>query len=90
MSATASTSASTQERLLRARAASARLALLSTEEKNALLLAIAAAIEANENNILDANSEDVEKFGLESANQVGSVARLLERFTGKNAGVGKE
>ncbi len=67
MSATASTGASTQERLLRARAASARLALLSTEEKNALLLAIAAAIEANENNILDANREDVEKSGLDGA-----------------------
>lgn len=67
MPATASTSASTQERLLRARAASARLALLSTEEKNSLLLAIAAAIEANESNILDANCEDVEKSGLESA-----------------------
>ena len=35
--------ATTQEKLLRARAASARLALLSTEEKNALLLAIADA-----------------------------------------------
>jgi gamma-glutamyl phosphate reductase len=35
--------ASTQEKLLRARAASVKLALLSTEEKNALLLAIANA-----------------------------------------------
>jgi glutamate-5-semialdehyde dehydrogenase len=67
MSITVTTAASTQEKLLRARAASARLALLSTEEKNGLLLAIAAAIEANEKNILDANREDVEKSGLESA-----------------------
>jgi glutamate-5-semialdehyde dehydrogenase len=67
MSATVTTAASTQEKLLRARAASARLALLSSEEKNALLLAIAAAIEANEKNILDANREDVEKSSLESA-----------------------
>jgi len=67
MSATVTTAASTQEKLLRARAASARLALLSSEEKNALLLAIAAAIEANERNILDANREDVEKSSLESA-----------------------
>jgi glutamate-5-semialdehyde dehydrogenase len=67
MSATVTTVASTQEKLLRARAASARLALLSSEEKNALLLAIAAAIEANEKNILDANREDVEKSSLESA-----------------------
>src|ERR1700751_1267669 len=67
MSAIVTTAASTQEKLLRARAASAKLALLSTEEKNALLLAIAAAVEANEKNILAANREDVEKSGLESA-----------------------
>jgi glutamate-5-semialdehyde dehydrogenase len=58
---------STQQRLLRARAASAKLALLSTEEKDALLLAIADAIEANEKSILDANREDVEDSGLEGA-----------------------
>ena len=67
MSATVTTAASTQEKLLRARVASARLALLSTEEKNALLLAIGAAIEANEKNILEANREDVEKSGLDGA-----------------------
>jgi glutamate-5-semialdehyde dehydrogenase len=58
---------STQQRLLRARAASAKLALLSTETKDALLLAIADAIEANEKSILDANREDVEDSGLEGA-----------------------
>ena len=67
MAATLTTAASTQEKLLRARAASARLALLSTSEKNALLLAIADAIEANEKNILAANREDVENSGLEGA-----------------------
>ncbi len=67
MVATLTTAASTQEKLLRARAASARLALLSTEEKNALLLAIADAIEANEKSILAANREDVENSGLEGA-----------------------
>jgi glutamate-5-semialdehyde dehydrogenase len=67
MAATLSTAGSTQEKLLRARAASARLALLSTSEKNALLVAIADAIEANENNILAANREDVESSGLEGA-----------------------
>jgi glutamate-5-semialdehyde dehydrogenase len=60
-------SASTQEKLLRARKASARLALLSTGEKNALLLAIADAIEANIQNILGANQEDMESSGLEGA-----------------------
>ena len=67
MAATLTTAASTQDKLLRARAASAKLALLSTEEKNALLLAIANAIEANEKSILDANREDVENSGLEGA-----------------------
>ncbi|MFZ0419171.1 MAG: glutamate-5-semialdehyde dehydrogenase [Candidatus Sulfotelmatobacter sp.] len=59
--------ASTQDRLLRARAASAKLAMLSTEEKNALLLAMADAIEANARTILGANREDVERSGLEGA-----------------------
>jgi glutamate-5-semialdehyde dehydrogenase len=67
MSATMTTAASTQEKLQRARAASARLALLSTQEKNALLLAMAAAIEANEKGILEANREDVERSGLDGA-----------------------
>jgi glutamate-5-semialdehyde dehydrogenase len=59
--------ANTQEKLLRARAASSRLALLSTEEKNALLLAIADAIEKHEKDILRANREDVQSSGLEGA-----------------------
>src|ERR1019366_8602184 len=64
MAATLTTAASTQEKLLRARAASAKLALFSTAEKNALLLAIA---EAKEKSILAANREDVENSGLEGA-----------------------
>jgi glutamate-5-semialdehyde dehydrogenase len=60
-------SASTQEKLLSARAASAKLALFSTEEKNALLLAIADAIEAGTESILAANREDMESSGLEGA-----------------------
>jgi glutamate-5-semialdehyde dehydrogenase len=58
---------STQEKLLRARAASAKLAMFSTGEKNALLLAIADAIEADAESILAANREDVEGSGLEGA-----------------------
>jgi glutamate-5-semialdehyde dehydrogenase len=67
MAATRATAASTQEKLLRARAASARLALLSTAKKNSLLRSIAAALEANEKSILAANREDVETSGLEGA-----------------------
>jgi glutamate-5-semialdehyde dehydrogenase len=67
MATTITNSASTQEKLLRARDAAAKLALLATEEKNALLLAIADAIEAQTETILAANREDVESSGLEGA-----------------------
>src|SRR5579863_10023939 len=67
MSATTANQASTQERLLRAREAAANLALLSTGEKNALLLAMAGAIEAQSEAILAANREDVKRSGLEGA-----------------------
>jgi glutamate-5-semialdehyde dehydrogenase len=67
MATTTANSASTQEKLLRAREASANLALLSAREKNALLLAIADAIEADSETILAANQQDVEGSGLEGA-----------------------
>lgn len=56
--------ASTQEKLLRAREAAARLAQLSTEQKNAILLLMADALMANEKSILDANAGDMETCGL--------------------------
>ena len=58
---------STKEKLLHARAASSVMALLSTEQKNALLLKIAAALESNEKQILEANREDLESSGLEGS-----------------------
>ena len=64
---TRTTVASTEKKLLRARAASSVLALLSTEEKNALLLKIASAIESNEERILEANREDLQSSGLEDS-----------------------
>ncbi len=67
MATTITSAASTQEKLLRAREASGKLALLSTEEKNALLLAIADAIEAESESILAANREDVQSSGLAGA-----------------------
>jgi glutamate-5-semialdehyde dehydrogenase len=67
MAATLTNAASTQEKLLRARATSSRLALLSTAEKNSLLQKIAAALEGNEKSILAANREDLENSGLEGA-----------------------
>jgi len=67
MSATLTTAASTQEKLLRARTASSILALLSAAEKNRLLLAIADALEASEPAILRANQQDIASSGLEGA-----------------------
>jgi len=67
MSATVATGASTKEKLGRARAAAAKLALLSTEQKNALLMAIADAMESQEKKILDANRRDLERSALEGA-----------------------
>src|SRR5579863_8059887 len=57
----------TQEKLLRARTAAATLAQLSSEQKNALLWAMADAIEAQTESILAANQQDLESSGLEGA-----------------------
>jgi glutamate-5-semialdehyde dehydrogenase len=67
MATTIANSVSTQEKLLHARDASATLAMLSTKEKNALLHAIADAIEAQTESILAANREDLESSGLQGA-----------------------
>jgi len=67
MATTIASPLSTKEKLLRAREASTKLALLSTEEKDALLLAIADAIEAHTEQILAANREDIEISGLDGA-----------------------
>lgn len=63
----AAAAASTREKLMRARTASAKLALLSTAQKNNLLNAIADAIEKHEPAILTANQKDIESSGLQSA-----------------------
>lgn len=65
--ATIPTAASCQAKLLRARAASSKLALLSTDEKNRILLAIADAIQTGEQNILAANAADIKNSELEDA-----------------------
>ncbi|HUK24061.1 MAG TPA: glutamate-5-semialdehyde dehydrogenase [Terriglobales bacterium] len=69
MATTVAAGASTREKLLRARDAAPRLAQLSTEQKNALLLAMAGAIEAAAPNILAANQSDLENSGLSGAMQ---------------------
>jgi len=67
MATTVTTPVSTRDKLLRAREAAVRLAQLSTVQKNALLLVMADAIEANQQSILDANRDDVESSGLSGA-----------------------
>jgi len=67
MATSIANSASTQEKLLRARDAAAKLALFSTSEKNALLMGIADAIEADAPTILAANRADLVTSGLEGA-----------------------
>jgi glutamate-5-semialdehyde dehydrogenase len=58
---------STTEKLLRAREAAEKLAQFSSEKKNALLLGIADAIDADAKTILEANREDIQNSGLEGA-----------------------
>jgi glutamate-5-semialdehyde dehydrogenase len=85
MATTIATPVSTKEKLLRAREASAKLALLSTKEKNALLLAIADAIEMQSETILAANLEDVQSCGLEGSmldRLLLSMARIKEMAQG--------
>ncbi len=67
MNSAASLSSSTREKLRRARAAAAKLALLSTEQKNALLLGMADALEKRERQILNANADDIANSGMEGA-----------------------
>jgi glutamate-5-semialdehyde dehydrogenase len=67
MPTTVANALSTHQKLVRARAASASLALLSSEQKNAMLHAMANAIESHAKSILAENRKDVETSGLEGA-----------------------
>ncbi len=67
MATTMTPPATTQEKLLRAREASAKLLLLSTAQKNAVLMVMADAIEANAESIIAANKEDLDSSGLSGA-----------------------
>src|SRR5271167_820919 len=67
MTPTVTTSLSTSDKLLRAREASLRLAQLSTAQKNAILMVMAGALEANAESIIEANRIDLESSGLTGA-----------------------
>jgi glutamate-5-semialdehyde dehydrogenase len=67
MATTIRTHSSSREKLLRARKAAPRLAQLSTAQKDAILQAMAQAIEAETESILEANRADLEASGLSGA-----------------------
>ena len=75
MATSVTTSASTRDRLLRARKASAQLAQLSTAQKNDLLLAMANTITANAAGIIEANDVDLNSSGLTGAMRERLLAR---------------
>jgi glutamate-5-semialdehyde dehydrogenase len=58
---------STRDKLLRARSAAARLAQLTTAEKNTILLAMADALAARAADITEANQADLDSSGLAGA-----------------------
>ncbi|NBQ64632.1 MAG: aldehyde dehydrogenase family protein, partial [Verrucomicrobia bacterium] len=64
-----------RELAMRAKQASRRLAVLSTEEKNALLLAMAEELTARKKEILEANRKDVE-----AGRAAGLTGALLDRL----------
>ena len=64
-----------RELAMRAKQASRRLAVLSTEEKNALLLAMAEEMTARKKEILEANRKDVE-----AGKTAGLTGALLDRL----------
>jgi len=61
------TRVSTHDKLVRARTASAELLLLSTTQKNAILMVMADAIEAHADSILKENQADIDASGLSGA-----------------------
>jgi glutamate-5-semialdehyde dehydrogenase len=67
MGTVAAIGTSTREKLERARAAAAKLAQFSTDEKNRLLLLMADAIEAQAGEILRANEQDIAESKLAGA-----------------------
>jgi len=98
MSATVPDVASTKEKLLRARAAAAKLALFSGQRKNELLEAIANAIESQAGKILEANRQDLAHSGLEGAmrdrllltpSRIDDIATAVREVTGLPDPVGQ-
>jgi glutamate-5-semialdehyde dehydrogenase len=86
MATSIQTQRSTRDKLLRAQKAAAKLAQLTTSERNTILLTMADALTANAPSILAANQKDLDSSGLAGAMR----DRLLltpERIAGMVAGV---
>src|SRR5438132_68856 len=86
METTSIAGASTRDKLIAAKRAATHMAQLSTAQKNALLLVMADAVEANAAKILAANLADLETSGLAGAMR----DRLMlnpDRIAGMAAGV---
>jgi glutamate-5-semialdehyde dehydrogenase len=67
MATSVRTPSSTRDKLVRAQSAAARMAQLSTAQKNAILLAMSNAIAVNAAGIVEANQADLENSGLAGA-----------------------
>ena len=77
MAGTAALILSTREKLERARAAAAKLAQLSTAQKNHLLLGIADIIEHHSVQILHVNQQDLQQSNLDGAMR--ALLRIIDR-----------
>ena len=84
MATSVRTPSSTRDKLLRAQNAAARMAQLTTAEKNAVLLAMADAIAGNARSIMEANQADLEESGL-----AGAMRDRLLAHSGTNRGHGR-
>jgi glutamate-5-semialdehyde dehydrogenase len=88
MTALAPSQLSTHEKLLRARQAAARVARLTSRQKDGILRAIAGAIEANSDKILEANQADLAANDLRSSSRdrlLLSPKRIAEMLAGIEA-----
>lgn len=86
MATTVNTLSSTREKLVHAKEASARLAKLSTEQKNSILLTMADAIEKEAASILAANALDLKISGLGGPMR-DRLLLIPERIRGMSQGV---
>jgi glutamate-5-semialdehyde dehydrogenase len=86
MATSLTSSLSTRDKLLHARAAASRLAQLSTGQKNGLLMAMAQAIDTNAEGIQAANRSDLQSSNLSGAMR-DRLTLTAQRISGISAGI---